>query len=130
MPARFYTARITALILDVQPKWLDNLLSRHDLPGIARSRQGVERRISDQGLLAIELCRVLNLELGVSLQRAAEIAGASLQTPGDVELRYSTPSGLTISLPIAATRARLRDRTMHAIEMVGLARRGRPPIRR
>jgi hypothetical protein len=109
---------------------LDNLLSRHELPGVSRSRQGVERRISDEGILAVELCRILNLELGVSLAQAAQLALRCLHDASALELRHSTPSGLTISLPIALTRARLRDRLTQAVEMVAAAPRGRPPGRR
>lgn len=127
---RSYNARITALITGCQPKWLDNLLSRHHLPGVSRSRQGVERRISDEGLLAVELSRMLNLELGVSLAQAAEIATRCLETATATQLSYTTPSGLTLTLSIGATRARLRDRTMEAIEMVAAASRGRPPRQR
>jgi hypothetical protein len=128
--ARSYNARITALITGVQPKWLDNLLSRHSIPGVSRSRQGVERRITDEGMMAVELCRILNLELGVSLAQAAEIATQCLRAATDSELRYTTRSGLVVSLPIASTRARLRDRTMDAVEIVAAAPRGRPPIQR
>lgn len=128
--SRSYSARITALITDTQPKWLDNLLSRHDLPGVSRSRQGIERRISEEGLLAVELCRILNLELGVSLAQACEIASRCLRDASASELRYTTPSGLTLTLSIVAARARLRDRTMNAVEMVADAPRGRPPSQR
>ena len=128
--SRSYTARVTALVVGVQPKWLDNLLSRHALPGVSRSRQGVERRISDEGMLAVELCRIFNLELGVSLRQAAEIATQGLRSATDSEWRYTTSSGLVLSLPIPATRARLRDRMVDAIEIVAAASRGRPPIRR
>jgi len=126
---RTYNARITALITGVQRKWLDNLLSRHSLPGVARDRQGVERRISDEGMLAVELCRILNLELGVSLIHAAEIATQCLRTATDSEMSYTTPSGMTLSLSVGSTRARLRERTMEAVEMVGATPRGRPPGR-
>ena len=128
--ARSYSARITALIAGVQPKWLDNLLSRHELPGVSRGRQGLARRISDDGILAVELCRILNHELGVSLAQAADIATRCMASSPDSELRYSTPSGLTISLPIPVVRARLRDRIMHAVEMVADAPRGRPRVQR
>ena len=127
--ARSYSARITALITGVQPKWLDNLLSRHDLPGIARSHQGVERRISDDGVLAVELCRILNIELGVSLARAAAIVDHCMEGPVDTELRYATESGLLVSLSVQETRARLRERTMEAIDMVAITPRGRPRLR-
>jgi hypothetical protein len=128
--ARSYNARITALITGVHPKWLDNLLSRYHLPGVAQSRQGVERRISDEGLLAIELCRILNLELGVSVAQAATIARGCMRDAAEVELRFATPSGLALSLSLSATRARLRERTMEAVEMVAAAPRGRPVRKR
>ena len=124
--SRSYSARITALITDTKPKWLDNLLSRHELPGVSRSRQGVERRISDEGLLAVELCRILNLELGVSLAQAVGISAQCLRDASASVLRYMTPSGLALTLSIVATRARLRDRTMDAVEMVAAVPRGRP----
>ena len=86
----------------------------------------MSRRISDSGLLAVELCRILNLELGVSLARAAEIATHCLHSSSDLELRYRTPSGLVLSVSGAALRERLRARATEAIEMVPDAPRGRP----
>ena len=127
---RTYNARITGLIVGVQPKWLDNLLSRYDLPGVARSRQGVERRLTDDGILAVELCRILNLELGLSLAQSATIASQCVRDVGAGELRHTTASGLVVSLPLPVTRVRLRDRAMEAVDMVAAARRGRPPRRR
>lgn len=121
---------MTALITGVQPTWLDNLLSRHNLPGVSRSKQGIDRRISEEGMLAVELCRILNLELGISLTHAVEIATQCLNSATDDELRFTTPSGLALSLSIAATRARLRGRTMDAAEMVAATPRGRPPGQR
>ena len=85
--SRSYNARITALITGVQLTWLDNLLSRHNLPGVSRSRQGIDRRISEEGMLAVELCRILNLELGISLTHAVEIATQCLNSATDDELR-------------------------------------------
>jgi hypothetical protein len=124
---RSYSARVTAVIAGVHPKWLDNLLSRHELPGIVRGKQGLARRISDDGILAVEVCRILNLELGVSLSRSAEIASLCLRSDREAELHYSTGSGLVLSLSIPATRARLRDRTRDAIETAADVPRGRPP---
>ena len=126
MTTRSYSARITALITGVPLKWLDNLLSRHHLPGVNGGRQGLARRISDDGILAVEICRILNLELGISLHQSAEIASVCLRSVHDSEWRYSTPSGLTLSLSIPAARARLRERTMDAVEMVADTPRGRP----
>ena len=128
--SRAYNVRITALITGASAKWLDNLMSRHHLVGVERQRQGIERRISDDGLLAIELCRILNVELGVSLRRAVAIANDCMRSSDVAQLRHTTSSGLTLQLPVASTRARLRDRTMEAVEMVATARRGRPALER
>jgi hypothetical protein len=90
-------------------------------------RQGLARRISDDGVLAVEVCRILNRELGISLRRSAEIASMCVRSPHDAEVRYSTPSGLTLSLSVPAARARLRGRTMDAVETAAYTPRGRPP---
>lgn len=127
---RSYNVRITAVITGAEIKWIDNLLSRHELVGVERSRQGIERRITDDGLLAVELCRILALELGVSMRQAAAITNDCLRSSVGDELRYTMPSGLSLHLPVAATRARLRDRTREAVEMVAVAPRGRPRISR
>ena len=125
---RTYSPRISALITGADPKWLDNLLSRHDLPGVSRARRGVERRITEDGLLAIELCRILNLELGVSVQQAATIVSACNVFPGEDVFQFRTASGLMLQLPILETRSRLRERTIEAVEMVAAVRRGRPRL--
>lgn len=127
---RSYNVRITAVITGAPIKWLDNLLSRHELVGVNKNRQGVERRISDDGLLAVEMCRILSLELGVSLRRAVAITNHCLRDELADELRYTMPSGFSLHVPVAATRVRLRDRTRDAVEMVAVAPRGRPRLRR
>jgi hypothetical protein len=97
------------------------------LPGVERGRQGVERRVSDEGLLAIEFARMLNLELGVSMERAAEIAreAMSSRTPGGMS--FVTSSGLSLHFPVAEIERRLRERMLDALEATARRRRGRPP---
>lgn len=124
--ARSYSVRVVALILRLDGKWLDNLLSRFHLPGVSRSRQGVERGISEDGLLAIELCRILNLELGVSIARSVAIVDTGVHG-GEGDMRFSTPSGLTLSMDLSGVRRRLRERTLDAVEAAPVTRRGRPP---
>lgn len=125
---RSYNVRITAVITGAPTKWLDNLLSRHELMGVDRQRQGIERRISDDGLLAVEMCRILTLELDVSLRQAVAITNSCLRDGLADELCYTMPSGVSLHFPVAATRARLRDRTREAVEMVAVAPRGRPRL--
>jgi hypothetical protein len=122
---RSYDVRTVALAIDVQAKWLDNLLSHHSIPGVIRQRQGVERRITDEGVLAIDLVRQL-VGFGVGAARAVSIAQAALKTRGGDELRYVDDSGIVLLFPSASTERRLRERMIDAVEAVASVRRGRP----
>lgn len=124
--SRSYSARLVALALHVDAKWLDNLLSRHHVPGVNRSRQGIERRISDDGLIAIEAVRMLNRELGVSLAQAAAIVESWPVSAAAGEFSYALPSGLELRFPIAEMERRLRRNVLEAIEAVARVPRGRP----
>lgn len=126
MAPRTYTVRAVTLALGVRAKWTDNLLSHHEFPGVERSRQGIERRVTDQGLLAIEFARILNLELGVSMERAAAIAREMVNSrTGDVTT-FLTPSGLSLHFSVAEIAQRLRGRMMDALEATARRPRGRP----
>ena len=124
---RAYSLRLIALTTGVDGRWLDNLLSRHQIPGVSRQRRGVERRINDEALLAIELVRVLNLELGVSMATAVAVA-AHMLAPQSAGM-YRTTSGLTLTLSIAELRQRLRARLLESLEFVARIPRGRPRSR-
>jgi hypothetical protein len=124
--ARVYNARLSALTLGVPLKWVDNLLSHRAIPGVSRSRQGVERRISDAGLVAIEIVRLLTTELGIPLGRAAEIARGAVESRSGLEMQFTTPSGVTLRLPIGEIERRVRDRVLNAVEEVARVPRGRP----
>jgi hypothetical protein len=121
---RSYSVRVAALTMGVDSKWIDNMLSRHQLPGISRQRRGIERRIDDEGLMAIELMRILNLELGISIAGAVAIT-ATMMAPNSAGI-YRTPSGLTLQVPLSELEARLRTRLDDALESVARVPRGRP----
>jgi hypothetical protein len=123
---RAYDVKTVALALDVPSKWLDNLLSHHSLPGITRSRQGVGRVIVDEGVLAIELVRLLT-EFGVGVARAVAITREVMSSREHGELRYEEESGIVVDFPTAVIQRRLRERMVDAIDAVARAPRGRPP---
>jgi hypothetical protein len=127
---RAYTSKTIALTLGVHPKWVDNLLSHHELPGIDSGRQGVGRRISDVGLLAIEVVRLLGAELSIPMARAAELATGALQSRDETLSTLTTPAGIAVVLPIAELELRLRRQIVDAVETVAEPRRGRPPRNR
>ena len=123
---RSYSIRLVALTLGVQIKWLDNLLSHFSISGVARSRQGVCREVSHLGLVRIEVVRSLNEEFGIPLAKAVAIAETIVGADLGEGVAYAQPSGLTLSIPVAAIERRLRDRLLDAIDAVAHLRRGRP----
>ena len=127
---RFYSVRLVALALECDRKWIDNLLSHYPLPGISGGRQGVERRIGDDGLLAIEAARIFVTELGLPLGQSVKFATRIVADRSGGEGVIMTPSGLSLSLPIASLEARLRHRVLAAVEALARVVRGRPPSRR
>src|ERR1044071_8241873 len=95
--ARSYHVEIARFAADADQKWVDNLLSRFDIPGVDSSRQGLSRRISDIGIYHIALIRALIAELEVSTARAVTLAGQLLSAPNavsvtaDIELVFDRP---------------------------------------
>jgi hypothetical protein len=124
--ARTYSARLVALTLGVPTKWVDNLLSHHEVPGVSRVRQGVERRITDVGFLAIEATRLLATELGVPLASAVAIARAAVVARSKTGMRFVTMSDVVVSFPVEAIEQGLRERVVAAVESLGRRPRGRP----
>lgn len=124
---RTYSTKLIALTIAASPKWVDNLLSHHTLPGVSRTKQGVERQVTDEGLLAIEMTRMLARELGVPLSRAAAISRIAIASRSDMPLRFVTESGIAVVFPLAAIELRLRGRMIEAVEAIGRVPRGRPP---
>jgi hypothetical protein len=123
---RSYHVEIARFAADADQKWVDNLLSRFDVPGVDSSKQGLSRRISETGVYHIALIRVLTAELAVSTARAVLLAGQLLTDPAalvvadDLELIFDRPS----------FERRIDARVADAVESIAPARRGRPPKRR
>lgn len=124
---RSFDIRVAALTLSVGQKWIDNLLALYPLRGIRRGRQGVQRRITEEGLLLIELVRMLSADLGVPLRVAAKLASDALMEGNGGELVTRTPSGLRVSFPVDTIQTQLRLRAQDAVESAVRVRRGRPP---
>jgi len=123
---RAYDARVVALTVGQPLKWVDNLLSHHNVPGITRSRQGVQRQVSDLGLMAVELTRILTQDLGLSVARAADLARTALATRSGPDVRLSPSIGVTLVFHLSEIETRLRERVIEAVESVARIRRGRP----
>ncbi len=121
---RGYTVTTAALALDVDHKWLDNLLSQHSVPGVTRVQRGVRRRLPPRSISIIALARALHAEMSVPVHRALEIAVGIIDssTPGH-------PLGDFLSLHldrdgfVADVNRRLDD----AAEVAAVPLRGRRP---
>lgn len=123
-----YDVRIAALTVRADAKWVDNLLSHHVLPGVERARQGVERRVGRDGLLAMELVRLLSREGGLTVGRAATLVNraAQLRNAGDFVIELAT--GIELRIDARAIEARLLGQLADAIEAAPRVARGRPRL--
>ena len=125
--SRSYSLASVAFAVDADPKWVDNVLARHDVPGVARRGRGVELAVSAHGLLTIAVLRRLVVDLGVPVARALPIAGRIAAAP-DAAARIGRD--LDLRLDRAALERELAGRLVEAAEAIAPRRRGRPPRRR
>lgn len=126
---RGYTVAAAAFALKVTPKWIDNLLSRHTVPGASRQRQGISRRLSPHSILIIDLAIRVNEAFGSPMPHAIEIAQA-LVGSGDASRQYQVAHHFTLSADIPEIEAELIGLLSHAVEVAPSPTRGRPPSRK
>ena len=127
---RSYSVAAVALALDVQVKWLDNLLSQNRVAGVAQSRQGVARRVSPSALYVIATVRDLNSELQVPVATALRLAHqiwTEASATGQYESTALRVGDFSIELDRDAVRRRVEAGLAVALEMTPRPRRGRPP---
>jgi len=126
---RSYDVRTAAVVVGADAKWIDNLLSRHPLPGVSGGRQGVARRISEEGLLAVALARTLNHDLGVSVERAVRLTLQALAQDPESTAHVAVTPLVGLVFDRSGLEMSIRARVIHAMETAGHVRRGRPPRR-
>jgi hypothetical protein len=121
--ARAYTLTTVALTLGVSPKWLDNVLSHHQVFGVEQSRQGIARRLSIDGIVVLGVAVLLMHELSLPTRAAIELA----QRMSILDGRFDSPRGLTVTFDLTDFRARVLEQLESAVEVAPVPRRGRPP---
>ena len=119
---RAYTIATAALALNISPKWLDNILSHYRVSGVVQERQGVSRRITIDGLLTLSITQLLTVDLGLTVNRALQIAEELIAGEG-----ASASGSLKLELDLVELRTRLISQLESAVEVAPLPRRGRPP---
>jgi hypothetical protein len=121
---RHYHVDVARFAAKADPKWVDNLLSHFDVPGVERARQGLSRRISADGIYHIALVRILNRDLGISTSAAVSLATRLLSIDGP---RLALADGLDLQLDIVRLRHEIDAAIAEGVESLAPARRGRPP---
>lgn len=122
--ARHYHVDIAVFAAESDRKWVDNLLSHFDVPGVESARQGVARRVSTHGVYHIVLVRRLALAAGVSVERAVALAQQLLTTDAN---HVSLGHALELRIDRDAFQREIDDRIAQAVESIVPRRRGRPP---
>ncbi len=124
---RLYDVAIAALAIHAPRKWVDNILSHHEVPEVVIARRGVSRRIPHSALLQLALTRDLHVDLGMSVRDALGLAAALLR---DEEGAVHTSGHLRVTLDRASLERRLQARLRDALESAPVPHRGRPRTRR
>lgn len=121
--ARAYTVATAALALQVPTKWVDNILSHHQVQGVIQARQGIARRLSVESLIVLTVALLLVHDLALPTANAISIAAQLVQARGTTTL----PSGIHLQIDIDRVTRHLLERLESAVEVAPLPRRGRPP---
>jgi len=120
----FHHIAAAALAVRSSRKWIDNILARHDIPGVEREHRGVTRRIGLEALRHLAIVRLLAEELSIPLGKAVSLAARIRSSnTGTVSLA----PGLSIHVDLPRLYRDVERRTREAAEAVAVPRRGRPP---
>lgn len=122
--ARFYHVDIARFAANADQKWVDNLLSHYQVPGVEGARQGLARRISAIGVYHIALIRSLTREAGIATASAVSLS-VRLLTPGVATV--SIFAGLEFRFDRDVFERQIDGAISEAVESIAPARRGRPP---
>jgi hypothetical protein len=122
-----YHVGVASIAAATDDKWVDNLLSRFDIPGVEHARQGTPRRLSLLAIQHIALSRRLVDQLDLPLPGAVRMAARILAQTGDL---INLSPELRLQFDRASFVAEIDRLVEHAVESHVPARRGRPPHRR
>jgi hypothetical protein len=121
---RAYSVAVAAAALGVDRKWLDNVLTHHDLDGVHRERQGVSRMIEPHAIttvgIAIELTRSLGSPIGHALRLAERLVESG---------EFAPAPRVSLRVDVGDIDRQMVARLAEAVEVHPPRRRGRPPTR-
>lgn len=122
---RAYTVAATAVTLGVPKKWVDNVLSHHQVDGVIQERQGVVRRVTPIGLLNLEIALRLNRAMAIPVKTALGLAARLVKAEGG-EVTLEGDQGVRLWMDVQSLSKALRSRLDRALEITPTPRRGRP----
>jgi hypothetical protein len=120
---RTLSTYLSATVLGVDRKILDNVLAREARSLIRIGRRGRSRRIPIDALERVAIALILNRDLGVSVAKGLELADRVLDSPAS-PVMVGSLGALTFDVP--RLRAALELSIAEALESVGQRPRGRP----
>lgn len=121
--AREYHVDIARFAANADPKWVDNLLSHFDVPGVESARQGLARRITHVGIQHIALIRALTRDIGLGTAGAVSLS-VRLLAPESTKVTI-TP-GVEVRFDRVVFERTVDAAINDAVESIAPARRGRP----
>ena len=121
--ARAYTVSTAALALEVDAKWLDNILTHYRVPGVPRRKQGVARGLSNESILILGIALRLMQSFGIPMSRSIGLALKLVEGFG----QYNSPDGPSLSVNFPALVGHINERLAAAVEIAPVPHRGRPP---
>ena len=121
--SRAYTLATVAVALNVEPKWLDNILTHHHVRGVPRKRQGNPRRFTGEPVLILQIALNLTQSFGIPTSRTLSLAQQLIDGGGSLV----GSNGVLLSCDLAVIQRAISERLDAAVEVVPLPRRGRPP---
>lgn len=123
---RSYHVATVAASLACSAKWVDNVLSRHALPGVVRARQGISRQVSFEGLVHLAVVQALVSEMGMPTESAVRLAVELCASGGE----SARGSRCAIRVDLERLRSDLALALREAVETAVPPKRGRPGKRR
>ena len=125
---RAYTVATVAVALRVSPKWVDNILSHHNVRGVTQSRQGIARSLTEEAVSVLEIALRLSKAFGIPVAQGLEIAQSVIAS--GAANPEQTDGLCTLTVDAAAVRRHVAARLVDAVEYATNPRRGRPRAKR
>jgi len=124
--ARHYHVDIAVFAAKADRKWVDNLLSHFDVPGVETAKQGVARRVSAHGVYHVALTRQLAEDAGMSVATALNFARQLLTTDAN---HAALGPALELRIDRQVFQRGIDELIAEGVEAIVPRRRGRPPGR-